>query len=252
MVKVRFKIGVDYVSKGGIVLDSSWNESMYYRRECDVVVGDYGLEEGDSLYVARLSMESCKQYGGYDECAGDGFVYCYLRDTDVLMYCRGGEWRCFGDYLVVSGLNNVDQSMFKEVGGVRLLLGQEKKMASNECVVKYGNGCYEVGDKLFVVNMSMIALEMEYCQKFGERLFRLNDYQVCMHNGEIKNGKVLIRPLREWVGTNGAMEGEVLDSALDGVDKGDTLVYSRMCESPIFKDGENLVFTEEDFIYFKL
>jgi len=251
-IEIEYYVPNEYITDSGLVLDTNWNASMYYPREATCLSS--GCEEvkvGDKLYVVRLSSEQARLEGRLTE--GGGVFRAFVRLDDIILAGKDGVWRGIGDYLVVEPLLNEDRSMFKVIGGVELLLGKEPpKYVENEVVVRYSNGEYGVGDRLVVVSLSKLRMETEFVRRFGEDLFRVYKSQVCMVNGELVNERVLVRPLGDWNKEKGEMRGVVVKSALRDLVEGDEIVYTKMCETEVTIEGEKLIVTEENFIFFKI
>lgn len=251
-IEIEYKIESEYITSSGFIVDTSWDKFRYLPREAVVInSGDEDVKVGDNLYVVRLSMESAKLEGRLV----DGYMSCraFVKRDDIILCGRGDEWISLGDYLVVQPILNEDRSMFRKVGGVELLLGKEpEKYAPNEVVVKYANGEYEVGDRLSVVNLSKLPMEGDFKNKFGEDLFRVFKSQVCLKNGKLMNERVLVKPKESWCEEKGEMRGVVVKSGLRDLKEFDEIVYSKMCQTEVDYQGERLIVTEDNFIFFKI
>jgi len=233
-------------SASGILIDTSYDETMYYPRKGKVIVSNE-FDKDDILFLHRLTFKNNKSRGTLIE-QNKGVV---LKD-EIVIANKKGNWESYNGWLVVCPIEAE-----KKEG---IIWVEQPKYKEFEAEVVIGNDKFKKGDRIIMMRDFDVPLEDWMCSEFGRELWRVHEKHILAKNNfELVNKKVMIKEVEDKEEgilivpkDNSQGKGIVVKSNDEDVPEGIMVQFAKMGSTEIMYEGEKHLITEENFILYQL
>jgi len=239
------------VLDSGIIIDkevlSNFDEPAYYPRKAIVLEDGCGFFKDDVLILERMAYRRTKDNGTLTGKNTGGISL-----TEIVMFCRGGFWHSYGNYVICNKIEaeEVESAIFVD----------RDKFIPDQAKILLGNDTYKEGSEIVTMRGGVLPLEDYFNQVFKRAMFKVHLKQIMMCDGDMFNGNVLIKPDdgEEQITKDGILattrmtsdetmqRGKVLKSGSAELRKGDRVCF--LVQSKTNYEG-NAIVSENSILY---